>query len=118
MSFLNGMATLLFFQLMGEVLVMVLGLAIPGPVLGMILLFVLLLLSRQLPEFLSFTSSHLLAHLSLLFVPAGVGVISHWQRIGSEWAPILITLLLSTLIGMAVTAWVMQWMMKRMRAAG
>ena len=116
MNFLNGMATLLFFQLVGEVTVMLLGIAIPGPVLGMIMLFALLLLSGRLPEFLSFTSSNVLAHLSLLFVPAGVGVVTHWQRIGGEWFPILVTLLLSTLIGMAVTAWVMQFVMKRMRA--
>lgn len=114
MSFLHGMTTLLFFQLLGEALVMAIGLGIPGPVLGMILLFGLLLVTGRLPEFLSFTASNVLAHLSLLFVPAGVGVMTHWQRLGGEWMPILLTLLLSTLIGMAVTAWVMQLAIKRL----
>lgn len=114
MNFLNGMATLLFFQLLGEVIVMMMGLTIPGPVLGMIFLFIVLLLLRKVPEFLSFTTTNLLTHLSLLFVPAGVGVVTHLKRIGSEWFPIVTTLFLSTLLTMAVTALVMQWVMKRM----
>ena len=116
MSFLNGIATLLFFQLLGEVIVMMLGLGIPGPVLGMIFLFITLLLIGKVPEFLSFTSSNLLAHLSLLFVPAGVGVVTHLKRIGSEWFPIVTTLFLSTLLSMAVTALVMQWVVRRLVA--
>lgn len=114
MSFLNGMATLLFFQLLGEVIVMMLGLSIPGPVVGMIFLFITLLILGKVPEFLSFTSGHLLAHLSLLFVPAGVGVVIHLKRIGSEWFPIVTTLFVSTLVSMAVTALVMQWVLRRL----
>ena len=109
------MAVLLFYQLIGTVAVLLINLKIPGPVLGMILLFVTLLLMRRIPESLSFTSDNLLKHLSLLFVPAGVGVVTHLQRIGSEWFPIVTTLFVSTLVSMAVTAWVMQWMVRLMR---
>lgn len=116
MIFLQGIATLLVFQLLGEIITMLLGLKIPGPVLGMILLFGTLLSIRRVPESLRFSSSHLLSHLSLLFVPAGVGVVTHLQRIGSEWLPIVVTLFVSTLVSMAVTAWVMQWMIRQLRA--
>ena len=115
MNFLNGIAVLLFYQLVGTVIVLFLDLKIPGPVLGMIFLFVTLLLMRRIPESLSFTADHLLKHLSLLFVPAGVGVVTHLQRIGSEWFPIVTTLFVSTLVSMAVTAWVMQWMVRLMQ---
>jgi holin-like protein len=54
----------------------------------------------------------LLTHLSLLFVPAGVGMMIYLDRLGDAWVPILLTLLLSTLLTMAVTAWAMQWTMK------
>ena len=50
----------------------------------------------------------LLSHLSLLFVPAGVGVIAHAQLVGTELLPIAISLFLSTFITIVVTAWVMQ----------
>ena len=112
MNFLNGIAILLFYQLVGTVFVLLLDLKIPGPVMGMIVLFVTLLLLRRIPESLSFTADHLLKNLSLLFVPAGVGVVTHLQRIGSEWFPIITTLFVSTLVSMAVTAWVMQWMVR------
>jgi holin-like protein len=51
------------------------------------------------------TAEGLLQHLSLLFVPAGVGVMQHLQRIGDEAVAIAVALTLSTWIGMATTAW-------------
>jgi holin-like protein len=69
-------------------------------------------------------SDGLLSHLSLLFVPAGVGIMVYFHRIASEWLPIGLTLLLSTVITMVTTAltmwWVMQWSQKRLakKAAG
>lgn len=109
MNFLNGIASLLFYQLLGTVIVLWLGVKLPGPVVGMFMLFLTLLLIRRVPESLESTSTSLLSHLSLLFVPAGVGVVTHLQRIGNEWFPIVTTLFISTIISMAVTAWAMQW---------
>lgn len=118
MNFINGMAVLLFYQLLGTAVGLLLGLAIPGPVLGMIFLFISLLLMGRVPEFLGVTSSNLLAHLSLLFIPAGVGVITHLQRIGSEWVAIVTTLFVSTVVSMAVTALVMQKVIQLLRKGG
>jgi holin-like protein len=118
MSFINGIAVLLCYQLLGSVIVLLLGLKIPGAVLGMFLLFVTLLIMRKLPQSLDQTASYLLKHLSLLFIPAGVGVVVHLQRIGSEWFAIVTTLFISTLVGMAVTAWVMQWSMRVLQGRG
>ncbi len=74
MKFLNGVTLLLVYQLTGEILVRLLGLPIPGPVLGMVMLFVTLMIRGSAPpDSLSEASSALLSHLSLLFVPAGVG---------------------------------------------
>ena len=112
MKFLEGMAVLLAFQLIGEFVSRLLDLPLPGPVLGMICLFLFLLLNRRVPEALTKASEPLLANLSLLFVPAGVGVVLHLKRIGSEWFPLVTTLFVSTLVGMAVTALLMSWVMK------
>lgn len=118
MNLFQGIALLLVFQLIGESLSMVLGLPLPGPVLGMILLFLLLLKLRRVPTSLEFTSDQLLANLSLFFVPAGVGVITHLQRIGSEWFPIVTTLFVSTFVSLAVTAIVMQLTLRLMKRGG
>lgn len=111
-NFLNGITLLLVYQLVGEVSTRLLNWPVPGPVLGMLLLFITLLLSDGLESVVEPASSALLSHLSLLFVPAGVGVMVHVGRIGSAWLPISMALIFGTLITMAVTAWVMVGMQR------
>ena len=65
MTFLTGITWLLLFQLVGEVTVRLLEWPVPGPVLGMLLLFLLLLVLKQVPETLDAAATGLLAHLSL-----------------------------------------------------
>lgn len=95
---------LLVCQLIGEVVVRGLGLPLPGPVLGMALLFAGLLLRGGVPEPLQTTSRALLDNLSLLFVPAGVGVMLYLPLVAEEWLPLGAALLGSTLLTVAVTA--------------
>jgi len=108
MQFLNGITLLLVYQLVGEVTVRLLGVPIPGPVLGMVMLFITLWIRGSTPESVETASTGLLSHLSLLFVPAGVGMMAHFSRIADEWLPITLALLLSTIITMVATALVMQ----------
>lgn len=108
-----ALATLLVFQLMGEVVVMSLGLPVPGPVVGLALLLTLLVLRPATLKAIKPTVQ-VLQHLSLLFVPAAVGVMQHLQRLGDEALAIGVALVVSTLVCMAVSAWTMVWLMKRM----
>jgi len=96
------LATLLICQLAGETLVRLAGLPLPGPVVGLVLLFIGLSVRGGMPENLSRVANDLLAHLSLLFVPAGVGVILHLSRIQAEWPAILVALVVSTWVALAV----------------
>ena len=107
MGFLNGITILLLYQLVGEVSVLLLNFPIPGPVVGMVLLFVTLAWRKNAGESLNTASSSLLSHLSLLFIPAGVGVIVHFETIINEWLSISVALVLSTLLTMAATAAIM-----------
>jgi holin-like protein len=106
---LQALATLLVFQTIGEVLTYALALPIPGPVLGMALLLGFLLVDERALDALRPTCVELLKHLSLLFVPAGVGVMLHATRIADEWVPIVIALVASTALAIVVTALVIQW---------
>ncbi|WP_404364661.1 CidA/LrgA family protein [Marinobacter sp.] len=108
MNFLNGITFLLVYQLVGEIAVRLLNLPVPGPVLGMLMLFLTLMLRGKAPESVDTASTALLSHLSLLFVPAGVGMMVHFGRIADEWLPIVVVLVVSTLITMAATAGIMQ----------
>ena len=99
-----ALTTLLAYQLVGELLAGLLSLPIPGPVLGMALLFLTLLARRGAPESLRTTSNTLLQHLSLLFIPAGTGILLHLHRIKDDWLPLTLSVLVSTLLAMAIAA--------------
>lgn len=110
---LTGLTFLLLFQLAGEVLVQALALPLPGPVLGLILLFLALLIRGKAPAPLREASSGILQHFSILFVPAGVGVLLHAERIGADWLPIAAAVLVSTLLSIAVTALALRLLLRR-----
>ena len=118
MSFLNGITILLIYQLVGEATVLYLKLPVPGPVMGMVLLFITLLIRNCTPESLDTASSALLSHLPLLFVPAGVGMMVHFQRIGNEWLPISLAIILSTVVTLVLTALIMQGCQKLLTKSG
>jgi holin-like protein len=110
---INALATLLVFQLLGEALSFGLRLPVPGPVIGLALLLLAVWLRPGLMDALRPTALGLLQHLSLLFVPAGVGVMLHLQRLGSEALAIGVALVLSTWVGLAVTAIVTVALMRK-----
>jgi len=101
---LAAIAALLVCQLTGEAVVRAVGLPFPGPVVGMILLFVLMLARAPLPGALGNTADGLLQHLSLLFVPAGVGVVQHLEFLSGAGLRLLAVVVLTTLITLTVTA--------------
>ncbi len=108
-----ALATLLVFQLIGEALVRTFGLPMPGPVVGMAWLLLALVLKPSLLGLIKPTTATLLQHFSLLFVPAGVGVMLHLQRLGDEALAIGVALVISTWVGLASAALTMAWLMKR-----
>jgi holin-like protein len=112
MQALRGFTWLLALQALGELLARALRLPFPGPVVGM----VLLLLALGLPavrEPVSQCADFLLSHLSLLFVPVGVGVMTHLGLIGQYGFRMLAVIVLSTWAGLAVTVLTLRWCARR-----
>ncbi len=99
-----GLTILLLFQLAGEILVTAMGLPIPGPVIGMLLLFMALMVRRRVPQGLDRAADALVRMLSLLFVPAGTGIVAYLTLIRREWLPITVALVGSTVLTIAATA--------------
>ena len=89
------------------------GKPVPGPVLGMGVLFILLLCKGKLPSKLEAVSTTLLSNLSLLFVPAGVGVMVHLELLRSDIIPLSVAIIISTLLSIVVTAYCMSFLNKR-----
>lgn len=109
---LEGFAVLLLFQLIGELITRLSGIPVPGPVLGMTLLLLAVLLLKRVPKGLRAASEGLLRYLPLLFVPAGVGLINHGLLLKQDIWVISITLVVSTVITLVVTVLVLQWLKK------
>lgn len=113
---LAGLTWLLGCQLAGEVLVRVTGLPLPGPVIGMALLFGLLQWRRPESGAGVFrVGDVLLEHLQLFFVPAGVGVVVYLGLLRADAVPIAVALTGSWLAGLVVAAGLMTVLGRRAR---
>ena len=107
-----SLSLILLCQLAGEVFVRGLGVPMPGPVIGLVLLLFLLLardgfaaLSRGplRPDCVEPVARNMLAHLSLLFVPAGVGVVMKLDLKTENELTIAAVVAISVIITLLVT---------------
>jgi putative effector of murein hydrolase LrgA (UPF0299 family) len=101
-----GLTWLLAFQVLGEAIVRVLDLTVPGPVVGMLLLFVYLRVRRYGDDgAIVRAGTALLRHLQLFFVPAGVGIVVYLAVLRDHALPIAAAVLGSWLLGLVVVGW-------------
>lgn len=97
---LPTLGLLLTCQLIGELTVRGAGLPVPGPVLGLLLLIISLKAWPSLAAILRPTVEVILANLSLMFVPAGVGVVANLEVLSEDGLALLAVLVLSTVLAM------------------
>ena len=97
-------AILLSFQLAGEVFSRLAFPSAPGPVIGLALLVFALVIFPKLADELRETVNGFLAHLSLFFIPAGVGIVTQLPQIGADGLAIFAAILISTAAAIAVGA--------------
>jgi holin-like protein len=107
---------LIALQLVGDVIVTVTGLPVPGAVIGLVLLYVILSVRGGASEEMTHTTGFLLDNLALLFVPAGVGVIAYLPLIVSRWEVIVAALLVSVTVTIGLTALTVSWLARRSAA--
>jgi putative effector of murein hydrolase LrgA (UPF0299 family) len=110
---LSYITLLLVCQLAGEVVVRLVGLPVPGPVVGMLILLAGLIVRGGVPDGLEKVTRGLLNNMGVLFVPAAVGVMLHFRLIADEWLPIGAAVLVSTLATIVVTGLVMTRLERR-----
>lgn len=101
---LRAFVVVVCFQFAGEALSRFGGLPVPGPVVGLALLVLAALAWPGLQREVEGVADLLLRHLSLLFVPAGVGVLQYLDLLRREWLPLLAVVVLSTALTLAVSA--------------
>ena len=109
---LYALTALFILQLLGELLVQLLGLPLPGALAGMLLLLAALLAYGRVPQALESTAGSLLQNMMLLFIPAIAGVMLHFDRIAREWLPVLVVGIVGAAITLLVTAWTLRWLLR------
>jgi holin-like protein len=112
LSMIEGLLLLLLCQLGGEALARGLDLPVPGPVIGLIGMVLVLHLIPASRTIVTDTAHGILRHLSLLFVPAGVGVMAHTEALAGQTIATIAALMISTTLALTVTALVFAWLRK------
>ena len=109
---LRGLTWLVLFQLLGTALNHLFIAVLPGPIIGLLLLLVYLLVCGQVSEPLNEAAKGLLRYLPLLLVPPAVGVMVYAADIAADFWAIAGALVLSLLISMAFVGVLMQRLLK------
>jgi holin-like protein len=117
---LRSIFIIFFFQLMGEAVKKIFEIRIPGPVIGLILLLITLILLKRiktksvsnLKKEVADTSTYILRYLSFLFVPIGVGVVMHFSYLENNLSKVLFIIFISTILTIGITAFLMDRMNK------
>lgn len=115
---IRGLALLLVFQSLGEIASRLVNRAVPGPVLGLTLLFLFLVARQRIPGDLAAAADGMLAHLSIFFIPAAVGVMIYLGALKSSGPAWVLAIILSTLAAITTAALTLRWLWRSTPAAG
>tara|TARA_R110000796_G_scaffold252517_1_gene387338 strand:+ start:21179 stop:21772 length:594 start_codon:yes stop_codon:yes gene_type:complete len=104
---------LIALQVVGSLISVVLLPWLPGPIIGMLLLVIGLLVIGRLPESLERTAAALLKYLPLLLVVPASGIVLSHARLTQDALPIAVALVGSLLVAVPVCGWLFQWLLRR-----
>jgi putative effector of murein hydrolase LrgA (UPF0299 family) len=110
---LRGLTWLVLFQLVGTALNHLFLSILPGPIIGLVLLMVYLMIRGEVTEPISLAASSLLRYLPLLLVPPAVGVMVYAGQIADDFWAIVGSLVLSLMISLTFAGWLMQKLIDR-----
>lgn len=108
-----GFVIILSFLLVGEIISAMIGHFVPGSVIGMILMFVALCTKLIRPEWIRSASDFLTKNMTVMFIPASIGIVEQWGPIKMSLIPWLVIMLACWAMVFASSGWIMQLMSKR-----
>lgn len=113
MSLINGILILLLCQCGGEAIKIYFNLSLPGPVLGMFMLFIGLCLLGKTPKAVAASSQVLIPMLGLLFLPAAAGIFFLGAGFADQWPAIIAAIVLGSLLSLVFNGLVMKWLTRK-----
>ncbi len=113
MKYLHQFGIILFLSFLGEILHRIIPLPVPASVCGLLLMLLALctgiLKLNQVRE----TAGFLIEIMPVMFIPAAVGLLDAWPSLRPVWIPILLITVITTILVMAVTGQVTQYMIRK-----
>ena len=116
MSLINGLLVLLVCQCAGEAIKAYFGLSLPGPVLGMFILFIGLVLYQDIPEAVAKSSRTLIPMLGLMFLPAATGLFFLGAKYADQWPGIIAAVVIGSLLSLIFNGLLMTFLARKRRA--
>lgn len=110
---LDGLLILLAFQFAGELLVRTLGLPLPGPVLGMVLLLLALATRSSALQRVAPAANLLIGNLTLLFFPIGIGIVLEWERYSEHGVALLVSIVVGTVVALILVTLLLKLLLGR-----
>lgn len=112
-KYLRQFGIILAVTCAGEIMKYFIPLPIPGSIYGLILMFVLLLTKAIKVEHVKETGEFLIEIMPLMFIPAGVGLLTSWSQLQSFLVPLLVITVVSTFVVMIVTGKVTDFLISK-----
>jgi holin-like protein len=109
---LDGLLILLAFQFAGDLLVRTLGLPLPGPVLGMVLLLAALTTRATVLQRIAPAANLLIGNLTLLFFPIGIGIVLEWDRYSEHGVALLVSIVGGTLVALVLVTLLLKLLLR------
>lgn len=113
MKYLRQFCIILFVSFLGEVLHALIPFPVPASVYGLILMFLALCTGILKPEQVRETAAFLIEIMPVMFIPAAAGLLDAWPSLRPIWLPVTLITVITTVVVMAVTGQVTQYMIRR-----
>ena len=113
MKYIKQFLVIVGISLVGELLKYILPLPIPASIYGMVLMFVGLMTGIIKLESVKETGKFLIEIMPIMFIPAGVGLLTSWGTLSRILVPVSLITVVTIITVMAATGWVSQIMIRK-----
>lgn len=113
MKIIRQLSWIFLFSLLGEIVSFLSPIAVPGSVIGMVLLFLALQFNWLKLDQVEEVGEWLTNNMAILFIPAGVGLMTNFGIISSVWWQLLLVIFISTTLMIALVGLIVQFIIQK-----
>ena len=112
MKYMKQLGIIFAVTCVGEILKYLIPLPVPASIYGLVLMLILLISCRIKLEQVQDVADFLIEIMPMMFIPAAVGLLVSWKQLQSMLVPVIVITVVSTVVVMAVTGKVSDFLTK------